>query len=339
MTSLRGAPLILVVDDEPGNRALLTRLLVRDGYRVETAEDGEAALVAVAVNTPDLVLLDVRLPGIDGFEVCRRLKGQAATRLLPVVLVTGLDAREHKIDGIRAGADDFLSKPIDPAELTARVASLVRIKRYTDELESAESVILSLALTVEARDPYTEGHCLRLARYGVALGERLGLSGEERAALRRGGYLHDVGKIGVPDSILLKPGPLTAAELIMIQQHTIIGERLCGDLRSLTAVRAIVRQHHERLDGSGYPDHLRGGAISVAAQIIGVVDSYDAMSTTRPYRAAMPASHAFAELVADMNLGRHSADLVRPFIAMGTEGILDEIARGASPGTGHPSRN
>lgn len=319
-------PSILVVDDEPANCELMSRFLSRDGYAIATAADGESALAAIAIRPPDLVLLDVKLPGMDGFEVCRRIKAGIATRLTPVVLVTGLDAREHKLQGILAGADDFLSKPIDSTELAARVASLVRIKRYTDDLESAESVIFSLALTVEARDPYTDGHCQRLAEYAVAFAQQLGLSDEEQAALRRGGYLHDVGKIGVPDAVLLKPGQLTAAEYSVVQRHAVVGERLCGNLRSLTAVRSIVRHHHERLDGTGYPDGLEGDAIPLGAQIIAIVDTYDAITTTRPYRSALPPSQAFDELVRDAAMGRHSPDLVRQFLALGHDGRLERIA-------------
>jgi len=253
---------------------------------------------------------------MDGFAVCRAIKQRPATRLTPVVLVTGLHDREYRMQGIDAGADDFLSKPYDEQELTARVASLVRLKRYTDELESAESIIMSLALTVEARDPYTQGHCQRLAGYATALGTQLSLHTDHIAALYRGGYLHDVGKIGVPDAVLQKPSKLTIAEYDTMKQHTVIGERLCGELRSLASVRSIVRHHHERLDGSGYPDGLRGDEIPLLAQIVGIVDAYDAMTTTRPYRSALPPQHAFEELASDAARGLHRADLVEQFVAL-----------------------
>lgn len=223
---------VLVVDDEEINRKLLTRLLSAD-YNVLTAPDGEGALALVEQLDVDLILLDVRLPGLDGFEVCRQLKKMPKTRLVPVVLITGLGAREHRIRGIHVGADDFLTKPFDAEELHARVASLVRLKEYTDDLESAEAILKSLALTIDARDPYTDGHCERLSQFAVALGSSLGLSKDELSALDRGGYLHDIGKIGIPDSILLKPTKLTTDEFEMIKQHTIIGDRLCGELRSL----------------------------------------------------------------------------------------------------------
>lgn len=312
-----GAPSakVLVVDDMPENRALLQRLLAGQGYRVETASDGLSALRFIEKFSLDLILMDVQMPAPDGFEVCRLTKEHPATRLTPVVLITGLSDRDSRIRGIEAGADDIIQKPFDPYELTARVRSLLRLKQYTDELESAESVITSLALTVEARDAYTEGHCQRLAEYGVLLGAKIGLTEIERQALHRGGYLHDLGKIGIPDSILLKSSGLTPAEYEIMKRHTVIGETLCGNLRSLSLVRPIIRHHHERLDGSGYPDRLRGHEIPLLAQIIGIVDVYDAMTTDRPYRDARSPEEAIAELRAKASLGLTSRDLVEAFVA------------------------
>jgi putative two-component system response regulator len=317
---------VLVVEDDEPNRRLLVRLLSGQGYKVREASDGEAAIAAIERHPPDMILLDVRLPGMDGFEVCRRVKQAAATRLIPVVLVTGMGAREHRIAGINAGADDFLTKPFDIEELHARSASLLRLKRYTDELDSAESVILSLALTVEARDAYTEGHCQRLARYATALGRALELNDDDLAALHRGAYLHDVGKIAVPDSILQKPGRLTDAEYALMKQHTTIGERLCGTLRSLALVRPIVRHHHEKRDGSGYPDGLRGDEVPLLAEIVAIVDTYDAVTTTRPYRAALPMEHGFAELRRDAAAGFRRRDLVEAFIEVMTRASVDRVA-------------
>lgn len=318
----RSAGKILVVDDVSSNVELLRTLLMRQGYAVVTASDGREALDMVAQERPDLVLMDVLMPELSGYEVCEQLKKNPATRLTPVVLITALNQREDKIQGINAGADDFLTKPVDAHELRARVRSLVRLKRYTDDLDSAESVILSLALVIEARDAYTDGHCQRLAGYATELGVHLDLSDEELAALHRGGYLHDIGKVGISDSLLLKPGRLTPDEYSRIKEHPVIGDRLCGELRSLRQVRPIVRHHHERLDGSGYPDGLKGDDIPLLAQIMAIVDVYDAITTERPYKPALTPERAYEELRAESRRGWHRQDLVEAFIALGTQGRL-----------------
>jgi putative two-component system response regulator len=294
---------VLVVDDEAPCAELLVELFATEGFEVQVAGDGETALASIERQAPDIVLLDIGLPSIDGIEVCRRIKQSPLTRLTPVVLVTGFLERELRLAGIDAGADDFIPKPFHADELRARVKSLTRLKRHTDHLESAESIIVSLALTVEARCPYTDGHCERLASYSVSLGNTLGLSSEDLAALSRGGYLHDVGKIGIPDAILLKPGRLTPAEFGLIKKHPVIGERLLANLRSLAPVRPIVRHHHERLNGSGYPDGLRGDDIPLLAQIVATVDVFDALTTTRPYRRALGYDDAIRELRREVEAG------------------------------------
>ena len=321
------APLVLAVDDEPGNRELILRHLRPHHYDVHTCADAESALTFfnTAARLPDLILLDVMLPRMNGFDLCHRLKQQPLTRLIPIVLLTSLDARQHKIEGIKAGADDFLTKPVQFEELIARAASLVRLKRYTDDLESAQSVILSLALTVEARDPYTVGHCERLAAYAAAIGRVLGLPADDVVTLQRGGYLHDVGKIGVSDAVLLKTTRLNAAEYAEMQAHTTIGERLCGELRALRPVRPIVRHHHERLDGTGYPDGLRGDAIPLTAQIVGIVDAYDAMTTNRPYRTALGEERACDELRRDARDGRLNPDIVKVFLDLDRAAALGSV--------------
>ena len=324
--AVRSAGKILVVDDEAANVRLLNTLLTREGYVVVTASDGEEALAMVASTHPDLVLMDVIMPKLSGYDVCERIKHNPATRLTPVVLITALHQREHKIQGINAGADDFLTKPVDPHELRARAHSLVRLKRYTDDLDSAESVIMSLAMVIEARDAYTDGHCQRLATYATTLGTALDLSEEELAALFRGGYLHDVGKVGMPDAILLKPGPLSEDEYRQIKDHPVIGDRLCGELRSLRQVRPIVRHHHERLDGSGYPDGLKGDQIPLLAQMMGIVDVYDAITTARPYKMAGTADAAYAALLQEVKRGWRRQDLVDTFIAL----KIDEPHAGGS---------
>jgi putative two-component system response regulator len=313
---------ILVVDDEPQNVEVLKRLMSRLGYDVVAAVNGESALESVAQDPPDIILLDVNMPGISGFDVCRRLKADPATRLIPVVLITTLTGSDDRVRGIEAGADDFLSKPPVLAELYARVRSLVRLKRYTDELDSAESVILSLGLTIEARDPYTNGHCRRLVTYSTALGRRLGLSDEQLVALHRGAYLHDVGKIGIPDAVLLKVGRFTEDEHALMKRHTVIGDRLCGNMRLLQDVRPIVRHHHERPDGTGYPDKLQGDAIPLLARILSVVDVYDALTTARPYKEALSSEEAVRVIREEAAKGWLFESLVDEFASLVASGEL-----------------
>jgi putative two-component system response regulator len=277
---------ILIVDDESGARAALEFLLRREGFEVRDAADGPSAILECATFRPDLILLDIMMPGMDGFEVCRHIKATPETRLTPVVLITGLTATEDRIMGINSGADDFLSKPIDLNELLARTRSLLRLKQYTDELENAEAVLFSLAHSIEARDPYTHGHCERLAEMSARMGERLGVAEEQIKALRRAGVVHDIGKVAVPDSILLKPGPLTADETKVMQKHPVVGERICAPLKTFRLVLPIIRHHHEKHDGTGYPDGLSGEEIPLTARILQLSDVYDALTTDRPYKVA-----------------------------------------------------
>jgi len=304
---------VLVVDDLEPNRQLLSTILGYSGHEVVEADSGEAGLALVQSRDPDVILLDVMMPGIDGFETCRRIKADPASRLTPVVLVTSLNETADRVKGIEAGADDFLSKPVDAQELIARVKSLVRLRRFTQELDSAEAVIVSLALTIEARDAYTEGHCRRLSEYSTRVGRALGLPDDDLEALTRGGFLHDVGKVGIPDRILLNEGPLAPEDFEVMKTHTVIGDRLCGGLRSLRRVRPIVRHHHEKLDGSGYPDGLAGDAIPFLAQIMGVVDVFDALTTNRPYQRARGVPEALQVLDADVARGWRRRDLVDCF--------------------------
>ena len=277
---------ILIVDDESGARAALEFLLRREGFEVRDAPDGPTAIQECATFRPDLILLDIMMPGMDGFEVCRHIKATPETRLTPVVLITGLTTTEDRIMGINAGADDFLSKPIDLNELLARTRSLLRLKQYTDELENAEAVLFSLAHSIEARDPYTHGHCERLAEMSARMGERLGVPEEQIKALRRAGVVHDIGKVAVADSILLKPGPLTADEAKVMQKHPVVGERICAPLKTFRLVLPIIRHHHEKHNGSGYPDGLSGDEIPLTARILQLSDVYDALTTDRPYKVA-----------------------------------------------------
>jgi putative two-component system response regulator len=305
---------VLVADDTSHVQALFRELLSADGHDVVGADDGAEALEAVYCYHPDVVILDVNMPKVDGFEVCRRLKADPATRLTPVVLVTGLCDPSDRLKGIEAGADDFLSKPVHPHELRARVGWLTRLKHLTDELDSAESAFMALALTIEARDPTTNGHAERLSRHAVHLGRALSLGDDDLHALRRGGYLHDIGKIGIPDSILLKPASLTACEFELMKRHTLIGDQLCAPLQSLRRVRPIVLSHHERLDGSGYPHGLKGDEVPLLAQIVSIIDVYDAITSNRPYRAATSPESAISHLRVEIAKGRLARHLVEAFL-------------------------
>ena len=284
--SIRQDAVVLVAEDDAANRRLLTILLERAGYVVLEAPDGQAALAAVAGVTPDLILLDVQMPGLDGFEVTRRLRARPETAIVPIILLTGLDASSDRIAGLDAGASDFLSKPFDQGELLARVRAALRTKAAFDRLEDAQAVLVALANAVEAKDPSTEHHCNRLAGLALGMARLVGLDDDDAEIVGYGAALHDVGKIGIPEAILRKPGPLDAVELVKMRAHPVIGTDIVRPLRSGSDILPIIRHHHEWFDGRGYPDGLRGQEIPLNARIVAICDGYDSMINDRPYRAA-----------------------------------------------------
>jgi putative two-component system response regulator len=304
---------VLVVDDNRENAILTRELLHTDGYEVQIADNAARAEMFIRENPPDVILLDVVMPGKSGIELCRELKNDPETRLIPIVMITGLTERNDKIRAIEAGADDFLNKPIFPEEMFARVKSLLRLKEFTDELESAEDVLCTLGLSVESRDTYTGGHCERLAEYASDLGQHLGLPADDLVALRRGGYLHDIGKITVPDEVLKKGSNLTPAEWQIMRLHPVTGENICKPLKSLRDVLPIIRHHHEHWDGSGYPDAMHGNEIPLLARVLQVVDVYDALRTARPYKPALSHDDAARVMHNESNAGLWDRDLVRAF--------------------------
>jgi len=310
---------ILVVDDNPGIASLMSQLLTMRGYEVVIAADAHQAEAEIAREMPDLILSDVRMPGKSGYELCHDLKENPATRLIPFVLITGLSDSSDKVRGIEAGADDFLNKPVLAEELIARVKSLLRVKEFTDELETADSVLCTLGLIVESRDPYTEGHCDRLAENAADLGRHLRLDEDSIVALRRGGYLHDLGKIAVPDEILKKGSDLTPDEWNIMRQHPVTGEAICKPLKSLRPVLPIIRYHHEHPNGSGYPDGLRAGEIPLLPRILQVVDVYDALRTARPYKPAFAHDQSVQVMKEKARQGLVDGDLVHEFLAMLSE--------------------
>jgi putative two-component system response regulator len=317
---------VLLVEDNLDVRGVIAALLGELGYGVVSANSAERALDVLNVVAPDLILTDVHMGAISGIELCARVKNDPRYEFTPVVILTAVSDLESRVAGLAAGADDFFSKPVGFAELRARVATLLRVKFLVDQLERTEAVTTSLALTIEARDTYSSGHSDRLAHYAVAVGQALGVDARTVQALRLGGYLHDLGKITVPDSILLKPGLLDAQERTQMQAHPIAGSNLIQGLRGLDLVRPIVRHHHERLDGSGYPDGLKGEAIPLGARIISCVDVYDALLCPRPYRPALPQSEAVSVLLQETDSGYWDPTIVGVFV-----NVLSDLSRPERP--------
>jgi putative two-component system response regulator len=306
-------PKVLVVDDHPSSRMTAVALLSVEGYEVIEADSGTTALARVSECSPDVILLDVMMPEMNGFEVCRRLKENEATRLIPVIFVTALNDRRSRIMGIEVGADDFISKPFDRLELAARIRSLVRQKRLNEDLDHAEKVLFAMAKAVESRDPVTGDHCERLVGMAKTFGEYLQLSHREIRDLMWAGYLHDIGKIGIPDAILLKKGTFTPEEWEIMKTHPLIGENICHPLRTMRGVLPIIRHHHERWDGTGYPDGLGGDAIPYLAQVFQVIDVYDALRSQRPYKSAFTLKESLHILREETSKGWRNPGLVEQF--------------------------
>jgi putative two-component system response regulator len=307
-------PQLLIVDDMPENLDVLASFLEPEGYLVTTARDGREAVEKALAAPPDLVIMDVSMPRLSGIEACRILKADERTRFVPVVLVTALVAREDRIAGIGAGCDDFLTKPVDFEQLMARTRALLRTKQLVDDLEVAENVLVSLATALDAKDQYTRGHSERVATYAEALGSDAGLGREERRNLRRAGLLHDIGKIGIPVAYLQKPGPLTTAEYEIVKQHPSIGYDICKPLRTMAPLLHLIRGHHERLDGRGYPDALKGDELTLPLRCLTTADVYDALTSDRAYRKAMTSDQALQIMRREASVGMWDARLIDRFV-------------------------
>lgn len=307
---------VLIVDDAQENIETLEQILSFSPYEIHTALSGEEGLKIVDEIEPDIILLDVMMPGLNGYEVAQKLKAEDATRLIPIVMLTALDGQDERVKGYQAGVDDFISKPFNIFELQARVKNLLELRSYIKELDHAEQIIFSLARTVEAKDKYTEGHSERLSIMSSHLGKKMGLGEQDCTILRRGGILHDIGKIAIDDAILKKEGPLTADEFKIIKTHPVEGERICAPLKSLKPVLPVIMYHHEKMDGSGYPLGLKGKHIPIHARIMGIVDCFDALTTTRSYRPAMSLDQALAIMDAETEKGKWDADIFKIFLEM-----------------------
>jgi putative two-component system response regulator len=295
---------LLVADDSATNRHLYRELLGTAGFRTLVVGNGDAVLAALRDESPDLLLLDVRMPGVAGDELCRRLKSDPASTHLPVILVTAYDARDARQRAIDAGADDLLFAPVQRAELLARVRSLLRLRLFHDDLVGHESVVLSLSAALEAKDAYTRGHSARVGDLAARLARELGEPAEAAERLRLGGMLHDIGKVAVPEALLHKPGRLTPDEIERVMAHPVVGWEICRRLRSAAPVLDVIRYHHERFDGSGYPEGLAGERIPWPTRILSVADALDALTSERPYRAGLPLAEAVALLATETERGK-----------------------------------
>src|SRR3989442_8033143 len=317
-------PVVLVVDDVQANRELLEGYLDELGYAVRQARDGIEALEAIVAEEPDLILLDIEMPRLDGIAVCERLKTHPARRLIPVVILTASRDYETRLRGIAAGADDFLSKPFDRKELLVRTKVLLRDRALNLRLDATEGVLFALARAVEARDRYTIYHAERVGRYAQAIGAGYGLRDDDTELLYEGGVLHDLGKIAIPDAILLKPGPLTDQEFAVMKTHSVEGERICLSLRSVAYYLPMIRHHHERVDGAGYPDHLVGNDIPLGARIAAISDAWDAMVSDRPYRRGLDEEEALRRLRQGAG-SQWDAGLVRVFVDLLDRGLTRRV--------------
>jgi len=307
---------VLLVDDTPENLTTLENILEDMNYKIHTASNGDEALDMIHKVEPDLILLDVMMPGKNGYEVAGILKSNPKTRLIPIIMLTALEGREERLKGYQIGVDDFITKPFNIFELRARVRNLLRLRAYVNELEHAEHIIFSLARTVEAKDKYTVGHCERLSHFAERVGRKIGMPDRDLIILRRGGILHDIGKIAIADAILMKQGPLTNAEYEIIKTHPAEGERICSPLKSLKPVLPTILYHHEKIDGSGYPEGLTGDNIPIHARIMGIVDCFDALTTTRSYRPAMSVSRAFGIMDDETRKGKWDKRIFEAFVEL-----------------------
>ncbi len=324
------SPTVLIVDSQEVNRRVMRGMLKQEPYRILEAGQAMDAISILEHERVDLVILDLMMPGISGLELCRRIKSSRRTQLLPVLMLTSVQGIESEVAGLASGADEFLNRPLHPTVVRTRIRAMLRNKAAVDSLDEAETILFALAQAVEQRDPYTAGHCDRLSRYAVELGNALGLPRPQLLALHRGGFLHDIGKISVPDSILFKKSRLNEDEWTLMRSHTVRGEAICRPMKNLAPVLPIIRNHHERWDGSGYPDQLRGESIPLLARILQIADIYDALTTERPYKAALNTHEALEILAAETRNGWRDPELTALFAELIERGIFQHSTPAAA---------
>ncbi len=314
-------PRILIVDDNATNIELIRRQLQANSYTFEEAMNGHDALEKIRSWKPDLVLLDLMMPVMSGYEVCKIVKADKELRFIPVIVITALSELDDKLKAIDMGADDFLLKPFNKLELATRIRSLLRLKALYDDLDSSENILFSLARALEAKDQYTRGHSERVARYSRLLARAVGLSQIEQEQIWRGGLLHDIGKIGIKEAVLHKTGPLTPEEMEHIRTHPLKGFEICSSLKSLVPSLSVIKNHHERYDGCGHPDCFEGETIPLFARIASIADTFDAMTTDRPYRRGMHYEQAVMILDREKESGQWDPRLISEFVKLVRLGI------------------
>ncbi len=293
-----------------------------EDYNFLSASNGREAYEIALKEKPSLIITDVTMPEMDGIELCRKIKTTFETRLIPVIVITAYDALVDKLKAIKSGADEFLSKPFNPLELKIRIKSFLKFKLLLDKLEDVSMVIASLAKAIDARDTYTQGHNQRVSFVALKLADFFNISEATKSEMQEAGILHDIGKIGIPESILQKPGAFNQNERKIIQTHPLIGEEILKPLKSTVNFRSIIRSHHEKLNGSGYPDSLKGEKIPFPVRIISVSDVFDSLSTNRPYRNAMKLDKSLETIKEEVNKGFWDSEV---FKALEKISLDDEI--------------
>lgn len=309
-------PSILIVDDIQSNLELMEAVFLKEGFRVYTALGSDAAIEIFEQYPVDLAVLDVMMPGMDGFELCRRFKDLSGKRFFPVILLTALTDRKSRITGIESGADDFISKPFDTSELITKIKSLLKLKALQEELDHSENIIMTLAVAMEAKDPYTKGHSTRVSKLSVDFVSFLDLSNKDKEEMKKAGVLHDIGKICLSESLLHKAGPLTEEEAEAIKRHAVLGEEICRPLVSMRRILPGIRHHHERWDGRGFPDGIAREEIPIMARILSIADSFDAIISVRPYRDRRSIKTALEIMKSERYKGQWDPELLGYFLEM-----------------------